>query len=278
MRTVRYLCGALLAGTALSAAPRAQTANPSEFDVVSIKRNVSGPGSGMSIRTLPDRTTVMVNGTMLSLVGNASPVPGMLLNNIVGLPDWVGREQYDVTARPPAGATPEQIREMWQTVFKTRMNFAAHVEQREAKLFSLVVARNDGRLGPELKKSALECGGPPTGEPPPPPSQNPADVLQRCGMMGGPGTIMSGGMTMEMLARNLSGRAGGPVADKTGLAGYYAVTLKFSPPHAADAPISVGDPPEFFVALEEQLGLKLQSEKGTVPYLIVEHMDRPTEN
>ena len=85
-------------------------------------------------------------------------------------------------------------------------------------------------------------------------------------------------MTMDLLARNLSGRAGGPVTNRTGLEGDYAFTLKFSPPAGATAPANSDDAPDFFTALQEQLGLKLQSEKGTVPYFIIDHIERPTPN
>ncbi len=218
-------------------------------------------------------TFMMTNQPIMTLVGNASPVPGILLRNIVGLPDWARTENYDVTAKPPAGTPREQFLLMWQAVFATRMKLVAHVEQREATTFALVVARSDGRLGPALKKSVLDCAA----QQPPPPGQGPPDFANRCGM-GSATAIMSGGMTMDMLARNLSARAGGPVTNRTGLEGNYAFTLRFSPPTGAGAPTNPDDAPDFFTALQEQLGLKLQPEKGTVPYFVIDHIERPTEN
>src|SRR6185437_3278712 len=119
-------------------------------------------------------------------------------------------------AKPPAGTPRDQIGAMWQTLFATRMKFAAHIEQRETSVFALVVARKDGKLGPELKKSTLDCGaqvGRPSGPPPAPPApgQGPQDFTKQCGMMGSGTQIITGGMTMDMFARNLQGRAGGPV-------------------------------------------------------------------
>ena len=86
---------------------------------------------------------------------------------------------------------------------------------------------------------------------------------------------------MDNLARSLSGRAGGPVSNRTGLQGFYALTLTFSPPRAARAPqdaIPVDEAPDFFTALQEQLGLKLQAEKGMVPVLVIDHIERPSAN
>jgi uncharacterized protein (TIGR03435 family) len=252
-----------------------QAAAPTEFDVVSIKRNTN-PGSGGGMRSLPDGTFMMMNQPMATLIGNASPVPGILFRNIIGLPGWAQTENYDVTAKPPAGTTREQMLPMWQALFADRMKLVAHVEQREATTFALVMARSDGRLGPALKKASLDCSQ--QSAPQPSAQGGPPDFANRCGMMASGTAIISGGMTMDMFARNLSGRAGGPVTNRTGLEGNYALTLNFSPPAAASAVANPGDAPDFFTALQEQLGLKLQPEKGTVPYFVIDHIERPTDD
>jgi uncharacterized protein (TIGR03435 family) len=135
-----------------------------------------------------------------------------------------------------------------------------------------------------LKPSTLDCspkppGAPPT--PPPPPPTNDTDYLNRCGGMFGQGIIVSGSTTMDRLVFSLAGLAGRQVFDRTGLRGNYALTLKFSPPAprgpAQDAP-SPDNAPEFFTALQEQLGLKLQPAKTRVPVYVVERIERPTDN
>ena len=278
----RFFVWAALVGLAAAAYPHAQASQsgtPLEFDVASIKRNTSPLGAGGAMRTLPDGTFMMSNQPIMTIIGSASPVEGILLRNMVGLPDWARTDNYDITVRPPAGSTVEQRREMWQTLFTKRMHLVAHVEQREASTYALVVARSDGRLGPALKKSTLDCTPGASPQPPQSPTGNgPPDFSTRCGMMTSGTSIVSGGMTMDMLARNLQGRAGGPVTNQTGLDGFYAFTLKFAPPRGASVDVAPDDQPEFFTALQEQLGLKLQSTKGTVPYLIIDHIDRPTDN
>ena len=89
---------------------------------------------------------------------------------------------------------------------------------------------------------------------------------------------------IDGLARNIQSRVGGPVANKTGLEGFYAFTLKFAEqgaPAGGTSPgvaANPGDDPDFFTALQEQLGLKLLTDKGTVPYFIIDHIERPTDN
>lgn len=258
--------------------PIAAQAPRAEFDVISIKRS-SPDARGGSIGNLPDGTVVMVNQPIRSMIGAASPVP---VRDVVGLPDWARTETYDITAKPPAGSTREQQRQMWQAAFADRMKLVAHVEQREQDTFALVVARSDGRLGPQLKKSTLDCSPrPPGSTPPPPPDFNEQNASNRCGGLFGQGSIVSGGMSMDRLVPSLSGFAGRQVNDRTGLQGDYAFTLKFSPPRtpgaSQQAPLP-DDAPEFFTALQEQLGLKLQPEKSIVPVFVIDHIERPSEN
>lgn len=89
---------------------------------------------------------------------------------------------------------------------------------------------------------------------------------------------MSGGILLDQLVLSLSGMAGGQVVNRTGLQGYYARTLRWAPrrPPNADAPAS--DRPEFFTAIQEQLGLKLQPDRMKLPVFGVDSIERPSEN
>jgi uncharacterized protein (TIGR03435 family) len=259
-----------------SAAQSPRTSSLAEYDVVSIKRNTSGEAGG-GIRSLPDGTMIMTNQPIRSIIAGASPVP---TREVEGLPDWVLRERYDVTTKPPAGSTPEQRSEMRRRMFEERMMLKAHVEQRERDTFALVVARSDGKLGPQLKPSTLDCGPRPPGTPPPsaPTTFSPDDAAARCGGLFGQGLIVSGGIALDSLAFSLGGLAGRLVNNRTGLLGFYALKLQFKEPGAAGAASVDDDLPDFFTALQEQLGLKLQPEKTIVPIFVVDHIERPTEN
>ena len=258
----------------------AQAPTPADsprYDVVSIKRHDQLEASG-GMRTLPDGTFVMTNQSIRSILAGAAPVP---VRDVVGYPSWVATERYDVTLKPPAGSTREERAQMQRTMFAERMKLVAHVEEREQTTFALVVARSDGKLGPSLKPSTIDCGPRPPGSPPPSPPvppdpDKPYDYSARCGGSFGTG-IIAGTMPLDNLVGSLSGQAGGLVNNRTGLRGSYTFTLKYAPrgtPPSNDP----ADPPDFVTALQEQLGLKLQPEKTMVPVLVIDHIERPTEN
>ena len=269
-----FLAAFTIVPSLLAQTPRA------EFDVVSIKRSAPDAVGG-SMRTLPDGTSIMANVRVQQFIRGAAPVP---VRDVIGLPEWATTERYDVTAKPPTGSTPQQRSEMWRTFFAERMKLVAHVEERELDTFALILARSDGRLGPQLKASTLDCspktpGTPPA--PPPPPPASESDYLNRCGGMFGNGIIVSGSTTMDALVLSVAGLAGRQVFNRTGLKGNYSLTLKFTQPRAPgtspDAPLP-DDLPDFFTALQEQLGLKLQAEKSLVPVFVIDRIERPTEN
>jgi len=245
-----------------------------QFDVVSIKPHRSDMAPGGGIETRPDGTFIMTNQPISTIMLSASPVQ---VREVAGLPDWAERDAYDIVAKPPAGATRAQRAEMMRNMFIERMKLVGHVEQRERTTFALIVARQDGRLGPGLKPSTLDCARPPSAAP----SQTPpdhSDAQNRCGMSMGPGSIVSGGITMDRLVHSFASLAGGLVNDRTGLKGEYAVTLRYAPPGLRADASPPDDAPQFVTALQEQLGLKLQPEKTKVPIFVVDHIERPTPN
>ncbi len=267
----------------LAGAPSAQRTPPeqsrpgAQFDVASIKpspRDAVGGG----IRSLPDGTMIMTNHPISSIILSASRVP---VREVEGLPDWADREPYDVTLKPPPGATRDERAEMMRNMFVERMRLRGHIEERERDIFTLVVARSDGRLGPQLKPSALDCGPRPPGSlPPPPPTFVEADAQGRCGGLYGQGVIVSGGLQFDSFVLSISGQAGRQVVNRTGLQGFYALTLRYATPSPAGAgnPPPDDNTPDFVTALQEQLGLKLQPEKMRVPIFVIDHIERPTEN
>jgi uncharacterized protein (TIGR03435 family) len=209
------------------------------------------------------------------MIRSASPVP---VRDVVGYPDWVKNDRYDVIAKAPAGTTAARRQEMIRALFTDRMKLVGHVEQREMDGFALVVARSDGRLGPQLKPSTLDCTPRPAGDQPLPPA--PVDAANRCGLSTDTTSIASGSITMDRLARALEGEAGDVVINRTGLDGAFALTLKYSESRGAGNRSSTAatDVPEIFTALQEQLGLKLQRVKTVQPVFVVDRIERPTEN
>jgi uncharacterized protein (TIGR03435 family) len=273
---VSSLC--VLAALGVTSAAQA----PLEFDVASIKRHVDD-APGASFRTLPDGSVVGVNATIRSFIGSAYPSQN---GQYSGLPEWATTERYDVTVKPPAGATREQIREMWKTLFTERMRLVAHSEMRDEAIYNLVVARPDRKLGPQIRPSTHDCdadaaadrqrSGPPTRQ-----LTTEADFLDSCGYRVGGGRLVGGGLTMEQIAQQLRGSVGRIVRDQTGLKGWFAVTFAFGTPVQAATPGAAADPaepPSVFTAVQEQLGLKLEGDRMQVQTVVVDHIERPTEN
>jgi uncharacterized protein (TIGR03435 family) len=231
-----------------------------QFDVVSIKRNTSGERGGGG-RSLPDGTQMFTNRTVASFVAVAAPEP---VFEVVGLPDWAKTDRYDVVAKPALDSHPtrDDRRDMLRNMMIERFSLVSHVEERQRDGFALVVARGGGRLGPQLKPSALDCAG--------------ADRARCGGRFGGAGIELTGGR-LDELASSIEGIVEGPIMNRTGLDGFYDLTLRFSMQPLNAAPTApLDDPPSIFTALQEQLGLKLVREKIKVKVFVIDHIERPT--
>jgi uncharacterized protein (TIGR03435 family) len=257
------------------------------FEVASVKQNISGE-SRTRMQTQPGGRLIVTNARLKSLIATAfdmSEPQSLIDSRILGGPEWIGSERYDINAKantefkPSPDGPPRELLLMIRSLLLERFKLKAHMETRELPIYELVLARADGRLGPEMRKPAADCdaaiaaGIPPPrqpGEPPP------------CGLMGGPARTIAGGATMQQLAGNLSNRVERLVVDKTGLAGRFAFTLAWTPdriPTEAPPPgIPPIDPngPSLFTALQEQLGLKLEPAKGQVDVLVIDSVERPT--
>jgi len=240
------------------------------FDVVSIKPHPYDPATGGGMRTLPDGTFRVTSMPIFSVLMAGAPEP---VYQVTGFPDWVRSDAYDIIAKPAPDfhPTPEQQREMLRAMLIDRLKVAGHIQEVERPAFTLVLAHDNGRLGPQLKPSSADCT-----RPSPDSAQPPPGVGVRCGTRMGPGTIEATGTSLDRFALSLRGLAGGPVTNRTGLDGLYDVSLRFAPTRLAVRAASDTDAPEFVTALQEQLGLKLRSGKGTVKIFVIDHIERPT--
>jgi uncharacterized protein (TIGR03435 family) len=271
-------CAIVLASLAVVIAHSQEPSLP-EFEIASIKRNTSGSTFVFQSRpNLPNGDVRMFNSPARAMILRAYPVD-IVPPEIIGLPSWADSERYDVIAKGGAGATPDDQRQMWRALLSDRMKLIAHYETRERPSYNLVIARSDRKLGSGLKPSTLDCTQPPT-PPPPPGGDLKALALSRCETFGPDieGTIYAGGVTLSSLARMIASASGRPVIDKTGLDGYFAVTLRFERIPSANAGCSSDDAPSLFTALRDQLGLKLVPTKAPVNVLVLDRLERPTEN
>jgi uncharacterized protein (TIGR03435 family) len=269
------------------------------FEVVAIKA-FNDAGGGILMRTTPGRFESSVSVGFLLRQALQKPDYQM-----VGAPGWMDRERYSITAKPPEGVPPTAISVLLLNLLKDRFELATHLETREQPIYHLVLARADGRLGRDLKVTSAECqaivaariaaaqataagrGGPPPVLPPLPDPNGPTP----CGFFSiPPGLAAASGFAMASLARTLSDLTGRPVLDKTGLTGLYDFTLKyapelgrvagppgfFGPQPGAPPPATDPDAPSLPVALQEQLGLKLESARGPVEVVIIDKLEKPT--
>jgi uncharacterized protein (TIGR03435 family) len=253
-------------GRVLSQSPAAGSTARLEFEAASIKRNTSGPGFGGMGET--PGGFLANNAPIRSVLTAAYPTRNL---EIVGLPDWVSEERYDIQVTWRQGVTRDQIRQMWRTFFEERMNLAAHYETRELPAFALTIDRKDRSLGPNLRSRTTPCPG--RGAPPP------ADPEARpCGIAIGPGTMSTGGAPLAQLLLPLQALLGRTVLDQTGLTGLYEFTLTYTSQLNAAADGAADDAPPVSTALQEQLGLKLVPTRAPVEVLVVDRIERPTAN
>jgi uncharacterized protein (TIGR03435 family) len=182
---------------------------------------------------------------------------------------------------------------MLRALLGERFKLVTHSDTREMPIYSLAVARSDGRLGPKLSVTTVDCEAMSRGRrgaPPPPPPPAPGQVGEpiECGFMIGPGVMNAGGMPMTELARALSQFTGRVVLDKTGLKERYSFQLLYAPegrglgpapgPGGPEPPAVDPNTPSLFTALQEQLGLKLESERGPVDVVVIDRVEQPTED
>ena len=264
-----------------------QTASePMAFDAASIRKNVDNIGTCSPEQVQPTPSGFhMTNCPLIVAVGTAYvPTRGEALgflveDRIVGMPDWLTQERYDIYARithsdAEAWRDPvrrkEMLRAMLQTLLAERCNLVVHRERKDKPVFALVVGKN----GPKLKASepdeveAIRARHP--------------DMVTVPGGSGffvrGQGSLDIYGATMGTLTLLLSGPSGRPIVDKTGLTGKYDMHLNMGLP-GLPAPDGSADPAaSIFSVVQEQLGLKLESQKDQVEILVIDHVVRPTKN
>lgn len=265
------------------------------FEVVSVKPSAPGgiPIGVISGAREGDRwrsSNVTLRLLIQSGYRNEFPMTGQ----IIGGPDWMDADRFDVTGSMPAGTTAAEMNAMVRSMLADRFGLRVHREERELPVYALRIARSDGRLGPQIRPLTIDCDALRAarlrGEAPPmpPPSR---DSLPDCFTGIGAARlgydISSGGISMSELARHVSEAAGRPVFDRTGLTGFFALTLRFATEPGAVSPlggrpagvsIEAVDLPSLAAAVEEQLGLKLESSRERVSVLIIDGAQRPTEN
>jgi bla regulator protein BlaR1 len=261
----------------------AQTEARPEFEVASIKP-AAPDARGMFIRPGPGGGLSVTNMTLKELIVIAYRVQPF---QISGGPPWLDSLHYDIVAKPEAKPKGKEIQLMLQSLLADRFQLTIRHETKEFPVYALVLARKDGKLGPQLVESKDGvCTRPDPNKMPPPPEPGKPPALFCGQMMMNPKHLTVVSAPVANMIPMLSRMLGRTVIDRTGLTAKFDITLDWTPdegqalqmqPDAPKPPPSeVG--PSIFTAMQEQLGLKLESQKGPVEVLIVERAEKPSEN
>jgi uncharacterized protein (TIGR03435 family) len=262
-----------------------EPSTPVFFEAASVRANTSGDLAAY-INDLPGGRLVATNATLRTLILQAYQ---MLDNQLVDAPDWARTERFDVNAKlerepstVPRGEPGERQLAL-RSLLAERFKLLVHRETREFPMYALVMARSDRRLGPMLKPSSTDC--------------SPETVQARvtaasagnlgpgsglCGTRVTTGHIQFGGRSLGEFARSLSRstEVGRSVIDRTELTGNWDLDLTFTPDRlpqlspGREPPAIDPNAPSLFVALQEQLGIRLESIRGPMEVLVVDRLQR----
>lgn len=250
----------------------AQTQRP-EFETASVKPS-AGIGLGMGIHPLPGGRLNVENAPLRVLISVAYDVRTF---QIAGGPSWIYSAPFDIAAKGDDRATLPQELLMLQTLLENRFKLAVHRETRDAPVYELTIAKSGLRAAPSKEGSCVVV------EPDraPLPTRPGATPPNYCGNFGlDRGRIDAFGARMQPLSNALATVVDRTVIDKTGLTGMFDIHLAFTPDlgAAADPAGSSDLGPSVFTALQEQLGLKLESAKGPVSMLVIDRVEKPGAN
>jgi uncharacterized protein (TIGR03435 family) len=255
-----------------------------KFDVASIKLAAPEEHFMFGVRPMPGGGINATNVTLKLLIETAYGLEGF---QVFGGPGWIETARYNIEAKPDSPVGPNEWKKMLKNLLANRFQLAFHLEAKELPVYALVLARKDGKLDSGMVESkeggciardpSKPLGPPGRGQPP------------FCGnVLGGASILTATTATLGDITPMLSRMVGRKVIDKTGLTGKYDITLKYTPdenqlammvpPGAPPPPTADTTGPSLFTALQEQLGLKLESEKGLVEIFVIDRADRPSEN
>jgi bla regulator protein BlaR1 len=234
-----------------------QSAKRPEFDVVSVKQNKTGAPVIIDHSTESSNRFAVENMPLKMLI---SIVYGIREDLISGGPGWTSTDRYDVEAKvldtdvPGSQGSGRSLRnQMVQSLLADRFKLVVHTETKEMPVFELSVAKSG------LKLQASQ-----------------PDTHESFGI--GSGDLTSEGMLIPTFANLLSEQLSRTIIDKTGLTGRYDIKLKWAADMSSAGDSSLEPLPSLFTALQDELGLKLQSAKGPVKILVIDHVERPSEN
>jgi bla regulator protein BlaR1 len=263
------------------------------FEVASIKPNATGDHR-VSIMTQPGGRFVATGVSLKTLIGFAYGVRDF---QILGGPNWLEDDRWDVEAKaqegsiavvgPTDSSIPSPVALRLQSLMRDRFRLNVHHDAKELAVYELSIAKGGPKLKLSEDQSAIQ---PPEPGSPPPRVPQRGEPLPRGSMRVGRGEVEAAGVSLLGLIRALSAQLGANIIDKTRLKGLYNFKLQWipdmnqgigpfgrtgpeSPPPASDL-----SGPSIFTAIQEQLGLRLESVKGPVEVIVIDSVQKPSAN
>ena len=243
---------------------------PLRFDVASVK-----PTDGTSRSSaLFDPQPSGFSASNVPLARLIEYAYGLHPHQIVGGPEWIYNERFSVTAKYPVGWSLDraggrgEALQMLQMLLADRFSLRVHNETREGTVYTLVMSREDRRLGPRLREVPEPCA---------PVSSREAKEkgLLPCQLLQARRSLEVNGQPLSYIASRLSAIIGSPVVDRTRLAGVYDAQVEWTPEEEAGN-AAITNQVSIFTAIQDQLGLKLERERGPVDLLVIDSVERPT--
>jgi uncharacterized protein (TIGR03435 family) len=261
--------------------PARQIGEP-RFDSATISPSASEGRS--NIRLLPKGELIATSATLRELILFAHRRDPFHRLELVGAPDWASTDRFDVKAVIASGhefdveGSPRKTFAMLRNLLTERFQLKIRQDTRNQPVYLLTLAAPNGTLGPKLRRSDVDCGAVMRGERPAMvPGQGPT-----CSFKTPPGRLFASAFSIQTIAHLMSDHLGRPVVDGTGLQGLFdleleAVEIKAESNHKpGPSDLALPPPPgtSIFVAVREQLGLRLEPQDAPVPVVVIEQARR----
>jgi uncharacterized protein (TIGR03435 family) len=235
---------------------------PARFEVASIRP--SNPDAQGKLFTVKGRQVLTLNTTLADLVTFAYNVHA---RQVSGGPAWMETDKFDITGQPELEGLPNdrQLRELIRNLLQERFKLSMRTEKRDLPIYAITVAQG----GPKLARNDSNPNGLPS-------------LLFK-----GLGLLPAVNATMDDFARVMQTAVlDRPVVNRTGLQGRYDFTLRWTPDDSQFRSFGIrippstdpNAPPGIFTAIQEQLGLRLESTNGPADVFVIDRVERPTEN
>jgi uncharacterized protein (TIGR03435 family) len=232
------------------------------FEVASIKLSPSSPGAVYGIKPLPGGSGYTAENVPFKLM--MSLMYKVPMRQILGGPDWINTDRFDIEARADHPSSVDDLHVMFQNLLADRFNLRFHKEVKEGPVYVLTVEKSGLKMKPDGSGQALGI-----------------PIVPAAGG-GFIGTRVPMVYLTWWLAQQLQ-NDGRPVVDQTGLGQSYDFTLTFAPqlpPNISrdSLPPEMQNLPSIFEAVKQQLGLKLEAQRGPIEYYVIENVDKPSAN